>query len=308
MKKDFINILDFTADEIEQFLHTAVLLKARKRLGIRETGMSGKTLAMYFQKDSLRTRVSLNVAATSMGGAAIYFDFKGRNMFERETLPDQARSISRWVDVVALRTFSHQEVEEFAKWCSVPVINALTDWSHPTQALADIMTVRERWQNSGAGKHIVYIGDGNNVARSLAAACALLNIKLTIASPEGYKLGGDDLARIKKSAGRGDLNEVTDPVAAVKTADAIYTDVWVSMGQEAETEKRRAAFKHYQLNRELINHAPQNVLVLHCLPASRGDEITDEIIDDEKISAVFDQAENRMHIMRALLAELVINA
>ncbi|GHS93070.1 ornithine carbamoyltransferase [Planctomycetales bacterium] len=305
MKKDFINILDFTRDELEQILATAQELKARKKAGVVETGMAGKTLALYFSKDSLRTRVSLEVAATSMGGAAVYLDFKGKPMFERESLPDQARVVGRLVDAVAIRTFSHQDVVDFARWCAVPVINALTDWTHPTQAMADILTMRECLGDT-RGRHLVYIGDGNNVARSLAAICAKLEVKLTIAAPAGYKLG-DDLVRIRREAGGGDLREVADPIEAVKTADVIYTDVWVSMGQENEEDKRLAAFAAYQVNRDLWRRAPDGAMVLHCLPAERGREITDEIIDDENVSRVFQQAENRMHIMRALMQEFVVN-
>jgi ornithine carbamoyltransferase len=305
MQKDFINLLDFTTAEIEQILTTAAELKARKKAGIVETGMSGKTLAMYFEKDSLRTRMSLETAAISMGGGAVYLDFKGKPMFERETLPDQARVVGRIADVVAMRTFSHQDVVDFAKWCAAPVINALTDWTHPTQALADVLTLRECLGDT-RGKHLVFIGDGNNVARSLAAACAKLEIKLTIAAPEGYKLGAADVKRIRDAAGAGNLTEVTNPREAVKTADAIYTDVWVSMGQEEETAKRVAAFRDYQINRELVALAPRGAIVMHCLPAERGAEITDEIMDDTNVSVVFQQAENRFHLMRALLQELVV--
>lgn len=308
MKKDFLSVLDFSANELEQILATAVELKARRKAGKVEDGMRGKTLAMYFQKDSLRTRMTLDIAATSMGGAAVYLDFRNKPMFERESLPDQARVVSRWVDVVAMRTFSHQEVIDFAKWCSVPVINALTDYSHPTQVLADVLTLREHWREDGRSRHLVFVGDGNNnVTRSLASVCAVLDIKFTIASPEGYKLGEKELARIRKETGKdADLTEITDPREAVKTADAVYTDVWVSMGLESEKEKRVKAFQGYQVNRELLNLAPKGTLVLHCLPADRGYEISDEIMDDPEISVVFDEAENRFHIMRALMQEFVV--
>jgi ornithine carbamoyltransferase len=305
MPKDFINILDFTAAELEQILTTAAELKARKKMGIVETGMRGKTLALYFEKDSLRTRMSLETAAISMGGGAVYLDFKGKPMFERETLADQARVVGRIADVVAMRTFSHQDVVDFARWCAAPVINALTDWTHPTQALADILTMRECLGDT-RGKQLVFIGDGNNVARSLAAACGKLGIKLTIAAPEGYQLGAANLARITQGLDGAEINEVTDPGAAVKNAAVIYTDVWVSMGQEAETERRMQAFKNYQVNRALVNLAPRGVIVMHCLPAERGAEITDDIMDDANVAVVFQQAENRFHLMRALLQELVV--
>ena len=197
---------------------------------------------------------------------------------------------------------------DFAKWCPVPVINALSDWSHPTQVLADVLTLREHWHDDGKGRRLVYVGDGNNVARSLASVCSVLGIKFTIASPEGYKLGPAEFARIRAEAGgRGDLTEVTDPKEAVRDADALYTDVWISMGQEAEQEKRIRDFQGYQINRELLGLAPKGTFVLHCLPAERGREITDDVMDDPEISAVFDEAENRFHIMRALMQEFVVN-
>lgn len=304
MKKDFINILDFSVQELEGILRQAVFLKARKKAGIVEDSMQGKTLAMYFQKASLRTRVSLDVAMSSMGGNAIYMDYQGENMFERESLPDQARVMSRFADIISMRTFSHEEVEEFARWASVPVINALSDWSHPTQAMADIMTMRE-YLGDTAGKELVYIGDGNNVARSLAAICGRLGVKFTCASPEGYMLDEGFLEMVRKECPGAELRQVNDPVEAVRNAAAVYSDVWASMGQEAEQEERKRIFAPYQINRELLSKAPAGTIVLHCLPAHRGDEITDEIMDDQKISAVFDQAENRMHINRAIISVLL---
>lgn len=306
MVRHFINILDYTAEELEGILRKAVILKARKKAGLVEEFMRGKTLGMYFQKASLRTRVSLEVAMTSLGGGAIYLDFQGQDMFDRESLPDQARVMSRYADIISMRTFSHDEVEEFARWSEVPVINALSDWSHPTQAMADIMTMRE-YMGETAGKELVYIGDGNNVVRSLAAICGRLGIRFTVASPEGYHVGEDFLNHIRANCPGAQVRELSDPVEAVRNADAIYTDVWASMGQESEAEARRQVFAPYQVNRALIEKAPAGVIVLHCLPAHRGDEITDEIMDDPKVSAVFDQAENRMHINRALIAVLTGN-
>lgn len=307
MKKDFINILDFTTEELEDFLKKAVILKARKRAGMVEDTMKGKTLGMYFEKDSLRTRVSLEVAMNSMSGSAIYMDFKGKHIFERESLPDQARVMSRFVDVIAMRTFSHEELEAFAEWATVPVINVLSDWSHPTQAMADIMTMRE-YMGDTTGKELVYIGDGNNVARSLASLCARLEIKFTIACPKGYELDEEFFTILLEKCPSCQVRQINDPIEAVKEADAVYTDVWASMGQEAETEKRKKDFAPFQINRELLNHAPKGAIVLHCLPAHRGEEITDEIMDDTSISAVFDQAENRMHINRALISVLTTQA
>ena len=305
MKKDFINIVDFTTDELEIILSRAVELKERKNSGQVDDLLKGCTLGMYFQKASLRTRISLEVAMNSLGGSAIYMDYKSKQMFERESLADQARVMSRFVDVISMRTFSHQEIEDYAQWATVPVINTLSDYSHPTQALADVMTMREAFEDDCKGRELVYVGDGNNVARSLAVICAKLGVKFTVASPEGYHLGEDDLNLIREKCPGCELREIVDPFEAVKNADAIYTDVWASMGQEEETEKRRRDFADYQVNKKLVNTAKNGVKVLHCLPAHRGDEITDEIMDNTAVSAVFDQAENRMHIYRGLITILL---
>lgn len=305
MKKDFINIVDFSAEELEGILARSVELKDRKRAGKVDNLLSGKTLGMYFQKASLRTRISLEVAMNSLGGSAIYMDYNGKAMFDRESLPDQARVMARFVDIVSMRTFSHEEIEEYSSWCDKPVINALSDYSHPTQAMADIMTMRECFGDDCKGRELVYIGDGNNVARSLGVICAKLGIKFTIASPDGYHLGEKDLEMMRQACPGCEVREIVDPFEAVKNTDIIYTDVWASMGQEEEAEKRKRDFADYQLNRDLVNAAKSGVRVLHCLPAHRGDEITDEIMDDTSVSAVFDQAENRMHIYRGLITTLL---
>lgn len=304
MKKDFINIMDHSAEFISEIIETAINLKKVKGTENEKPLLKGKTLAMYFQKASLRTRISQDAAMTSLGGGAIYMDFQGGEIFDRESLPDQARVMGRFADIISMRTFSHQEIEDFAAWCPVPVVNTLSDASHPTQALADAMTMIE-YMGEAKGKELVYVGDGNNVARSLAAVCGKLGIKFKIASPEGYHLGEEFLDYVRGECPGADLQEMVDPIEAVKNADAIYTDVWASMGQEEETELRRKAFAPYQINRKLVDAAKDGVIVLHCLPAHRGDEITDEIMDDDKISAVFDQAENRMHIYRALYTLLL---
>ncbi len=305
MKKDFINIADFSAEELEGILARSVELKARKKAGKTDDLLKGRTLSMYFQKASLRTRISLEVAMNSLGGSAIYMDFKGQPMFDRESLADQARVMARFADVISMRTFSHEEIEDYAALCDVPVINALSDYSHPTQAMADVMTMRECFGDDCKNREMVYVGDGNNVARSLGTICAKLGIKFTLASPDGYHLGEESLDVMRTVCPGCDVREIVDPFEAVKTADVIYTDVWASMGQEAETEKRRLDFADYQLNRKLVSAAKSGVKVLHCLPAHRGDEITDEIMDDTSISAVFDQAENRMHIYRGLITTLL---
>lgn len=299
----FINILDHTPSELQTLLDTAAHLKARMKRGERDTPMQGKTLAMYFQKPSLRTRVSLEVAMNSMGGSAICMEVGSQPLGARESLPDQARVMSRYVDVISMRTFDHAAIEEMARWSTVPVINVLSDWSHPTQAMADLLTMREHLGDL-TGRTLTYVGDGNNVARSLAALCARLGIRFVCSSPEGYTLQADFLDTVRAACPGARIDLISDPHEAVAEASAVYTDVWASMGQETEAEARLAVFRPYQVNAALMQAAPKGAIVLHCLPAHRGDEITDEVMDSPA-SAVFDQAENRMHINRALLATLV---
>lgn len=299
----FINILDHTAADLTALLDTAARLKARMKQGERDTPMQGKTLAMYFQKPSLRTRVSLEVAMNSMGGSAICMEVGNQPLGARESIPDQARVMSRYVDVISMRTFDHAAIEEMARWGTVPVINVLSDWSHPTQAMADILTMREHLGEL-TGRTLTYVGDGNNVARSLAALCARLGIRFVCSSPAGYELQAEFLDTLHAVCPGACIELVGDPREAVADAAAVYTDVWASMGQETEAAARLAAFRPYQVNAALMQAAPKGAIVLHCLPAHRGDEITDEVMDSPA-SVVFDQAENRMHINRALFATLV---
>lgn len=299
--KGFINILDHDRDELEQILTRAAELKARLKAGIPDHGMRGKILAMYFEKPSTRTRFSLETAAVTLGGHAIHEN--NTRLGDREAVRDVARVVSRYVDLVSIRTFGHDILEEFAKYADVPVINALSDHSHPTQAMADVMTMREHLGDT-RGKKLVYIGDGNNVALSLAALCGRLGIRFGISCPEGYGLSESTRTELLRECPDMDFSEEQNPKLALADADVAYTDVWVSMGMEEEAARRKAAFAPYQLNEELLRAAKQGCKIMHCLPAHRGEEITDGVMDAPE-SIVFDQAENRMHLYRGLFAHLM---
>jgi ornithine carbamoyltransferase len=300
--KHFVDILDFSPEELIHILLRAAELKRRMKRGVADRLMLGKTLGMYFEKPSLRTRVSLEAAMATMGGSSICLEMAAVD--KREALEDQARVMSRYVDVITMRTFRHDTIVTFSQWATVPVINTLSDQSHPTQALADILTMQEHLGGDLRGKTLAFVGDGNNVARSLAALCAKLGIRFTLAAPAGYRLSDALVQQICTACPDAVLTQTEDPAAAVRKADAVYTDVWASMGQEEEAEARAAIFRPFQVNAALMQKAPAQAIVLHCLPAHRNQEITDEVIESPT-SAVFDQAENRMHINRALFAVFV---
>jgi len=297
--RHFLSIADLSAAEMTALLDDTDALK--RDPVPRDAPMSGRALAMIFEKPSLRTRLSFDVAMRDLGGHSSYLSPQEVGLGRRESVSDVARVVSRYVDVVVLRTFAHDTLEEFAKYSSVPVINGLSDLSHPCQGLADIFTIRER---KGALRGVVaaYIGDGNNVAHSLMLAAAKTGMALRVATPAGF----EPLARYRElaeAAARSTGARITyhtDPVAAVRDADVVYTDVWTSMGQEQEYERRRRAFAGFQVNRELLANAKPDAIVLHDLPAHRGEEITDDVIDGPQ-SAVFDQAENRLHSQKAVL-------
>ena len=301
--RHFISIADLAPAELGTLLDDAAALKREPVPG--DAPLRAKALAMIFEKPSLRTRLSFDVAMRDLGGHSSYLSPQEVGLGRRESVSDVARVVSRYVDVVVLRTFAHETLEEFAKYSSVPVINGLSDLSHPCQGLADIFTIRER---KGDLRNVVaaYIGDGNNVAHSLMLAAAKTGMTLRVAAPAGfeplprYRELADSIAR---STG-GRITYLTDPVAAVRDADVVYTDVWTSMGQEQEYERRRRAFQGFQVNRELLSNAKPDAIVLHDLPAHRGEEITDEVIDGPQ-SAVFDQAENRLHAQKAVLKWIV---
>ena len=301
--KDFISIIDCPVELLKELIRTSARLKSLYSVGGTDLCLVGKTLAMLFEKPSLRTRISFHVAMTDLGGSAIYVkpeDIGG--IGEREPIKDMARVLSRYVDGIMARTFEHSTIVELAQFATVPVINALTNWSHPCQAMADVLTIQER-VGKIEGVKIAFIGDGNNVARSLAFAGAKLGMKMVIASPHGYELDAETINKANKVS-PGCVRQTNDPGAAVLGADVIYTDTWVSMGQEEERQKRLADFVGFQVNATLVKTAPANVKIMHCLPAHRGREITDDVAESAN-SIMFDQAENRLHFQRALLKKLL---
>jgi len=304
MMKDFIAIDDFDAAQLDGLLERAGRDKALHRAGRLPRTLQEKTLAMIFEKPSLRTRVSFETAMTQLGGHAIYLTHGDIQLGAREPVQDAARVLGRICDGIMARTFSHEVVEQLAEHSPTPVINALTDHSHPCQAMADLMTVRGHF-GVLAGKKLAFVGDGNNVARSLAAACRKLDMKFVLACPEGYELG-PDADRPRKSAETDQpAPAIThDPHEAVARADVIYTDTWVSMGQEEHKQERLAAFEGFQVNAELLGSAPAGAIVMHCLPAYRGLEITDESFEAHA-ETIFEQSENRLHFQRTLLNVLM---
>jgi ornithine carbamoyltransferase len=297
--RDFTSILDVSADELSRLLELAL---GMKRDGPSEV-LRGQTLALIFEKPSLRTRASFEMAMRRLGGGALYLSAHEVRMGEREPVRDVARVLARMTQGIAARTFEHSTVTELAHWADVPVVNALSDEEHPCQALADLLTLRERF-GSLPGVTLAYIGDGNNVARSLAYACVMTGVHLRVASPEGYALPVETLERAAALPGGGTVTQLVDPHEAVRGAGAVYTDVWASMGQEAEAAERAEHFAGYQVNSTLMASAPPDAFVMHDLPAHRGEEITDEAIESPR-SVVFDQAENRMHAQQAVLASIL---
>jgi ornithine carbamoyltransferase len=301
--EDFLAISECSPQELHELLEESRSLKAFYKSGRRDLCLAGKTLAMLFEKPSLRTRLSFQVAMTDLGGHPIYVkpeDIGG--IGKREPVKDIARILSRYVQGIMARTFEHQTVLDLARYADIPVINALTDWSHPCQAMADVLTIREHFGRI-EGIKIAFIGDGNNVARSLAFAAGKLDMKLVVASPPGYELDAETI-RQANILTPGCTEQSSDPFAAVTGADVIYTDTWVSMGQENEKAKRQKDFAAYAVDAKLVAAAPPHVKIMHCLPAYRGFEITDEIVESSG-SIIFDQAENRLHFQRALLKKLM---
>jgi ornithine carbamoyltransferase len=301
--KSFLSIGDCTTEELLELLDLSISLKKLYKSGKRDLCLSGKVLAMLFEKASLRTRVSFQVAMLDLGGDAIYLKPDDIGVIgQREPAKDMARVFSRYIDGIMARTFKHETIVELDRWATVPVINALSDWSHPCQAMADMQTAKEHFGKLN-GLKLAYIGDGNNVARSLAFACAKLDMKFVIASPKGYELDTETIDTANRLS-PGCAEQLCDPQKAVKDADVLYTDTWVSMGQEAEKEQRIRDFQGYQINDELMAIAPKHAIVMHCLPAYRGYEITDEVCESKQ-SVIFDEAENRLHFQRALLKKLM---
>ena len=297
--RDLVSTRDLNPPEVEAVLHLAGLMKA---LPAEFRGaLAGKQMVMFFEKPSLRTRLTFEGGMTSLGGTAMFVDQSQSRLDARETLSDIARNLERWVDVIVLRTFAQETIEGMARYASVPVINALSDVEHPCQALADYFTLQERF---GDLKKIslAYVGDGNNVAHSLLLTCACLGSSIRIATPKGYSPNAQivaDARKIAKQTGAR-IELLTDPHAAVAGVDAVYTDAWASMGQEHEAAQRAGIFQPYQVNRELMAEAAPDAAFLHCLPAHRGEEVTDEVMDSEN-SVIFEQAENRLHVQKSIL-------
>ncbi len=298
--RHLLSIDDYLPEEAQLVLSSAATLK--RQPGQVSQLAAGKTLAMIFEKPSLRTRVTFEVAMTQMGGHAIYLQPSDIGIGKRETAKDVAQNLSRWCDAIMARTFAHATVVELAEYATVPVINALSDREHPCQALADFLTLIER--KADLKKRVLaYVGDGNNVSHSLMLLAAKLGMHFHLACPDGYEPDAEIVERAAAIGSEtGAFIEIgTDPIAAVKRADAIYTDVWTSMGQEAEREERLRIFPPYQLNTQLLSHAKPHALVMHCLPAHRGEEITEDVLDGAQ-SVVLEQAENRLHAQKAVLA------
>jgi ornithine carbamoyltransferase len=304
--RDLLSIDDLSPEEIDLVFSTTSLLKQGvKEKRAQPSLLRHKTLAMIFEKPSLRTRVTFEVGMTQLGGHAVYLQPSDISLGVRETVADAARNLDRWLDVIMARVFSHSTVAELAKHAGIPVINALSDLEHPCQALADFYTIKE-YKGDFAGLKLAYVGDGNNVCHSLMLLAAKVGTSMSVGCPPGYEPNPDIVAAAEKLAeDSGAIIEITnDPVAAVRHADAVYTDVWASMGQESEKAEREKIFPPYQVNAELLKHAKDDVIFLHCLPAHRGDEVTDEVMDGRH-SVVFDEAENRLHVQKALLVLLV---
>jgi len=297
MKRDLTSIFDLTRDEIYKIFEITRELKEKQKKGVEHKLLKDKTLAMIFEKPSLRTRVTFETGMTQLGGHAIYLAPADIQLGKREAVKDVAKNLSRWVDIIMARVFSHKTIKELAENADVPVINGLCDLEHPCQILCDLFTVIEKKGDLNKIT-LAYIGDGNNVCNSFIAASALLDFQLNVATPDGYKPSKEYMERAKN------LKWTDNPIDAVKDADVIYTDVWASMGQEAEAEQRKKIFKPYQLNSTLLeNTQKKDYIIMHCLPAHRGEEITDEVIDGPH-SIVFDQAENRLHIQKGIMVFL----
>lgn len=301
--RHFLSIADVNESQLKALLREAK--KSKHSLKYREGALKGKTVALLFQKPSMRTRVAFEVAVLQLGGSVIYLGQENVQLGKREPIKDVARVLSGYVDAIVVRMFAHEEVEEFAQYSSVPVINGLSDAFHPCQALADLLTLQEHYGKL-KGLNLSYIGDGNNVLHSLSHGCAMLGMNVTVSTPNGHK---PDTAVWNKVASQARAHQASltwepNPIKAVKNTDVIYTDVWTSMGKEEEAKKRRKTFQAFQVNQKLLNSAKPQTQVMHCLPAHRNEEISDEVIEGKQ-SLIFDQAQNRLHVQKALLCWLL---
>ncbi|HIA18514.1 MAG TPA: ornithine carbamoyltransferase [Planctomycetes bacterium] len=305
MPRNLITLFDLTTEELNRILTIGCELKQQLQLGERPALLQGRGMALLFEKPSLRTRVSFEMAIGHLGGNSLFLgDDVGWG--SRESMQDFSRVLSQYVDIIVSRCRGHEKVVELANHASCSVVNGLTDYGHPCQALADILTLKER-QGELAGQRLAYVGDANNVARSLAIICGKLGVDFLLAAPEDYQFEQEFLDHLGRELPDFQIHQTTDPRAAVENANAIYTDVWASMGQEAETAARAAAFQPFQVNAALMQAAPMDACFLHCLPARRGQEVTDEVIDGEQ-SLVIEQAANRMHAQKGLLVWLLNEA
>jgi ornithine carbamoyltransferase len=302
LKKDILTLLDLSKEDFEIFFRRALELKKDHSKGISDRPFAGKTLGLIFDKPSTRTRLSFETAMVQLGGTSIFISAKDTQIARNEPVMDTARVLSRYLDCLAIRTFSQDLLNEFAEYAAIPVINALTDLYHPCQVLSDLLTVIEH-KGTYKDLKIVWVGDGNNVAHSWINAAAILGLNLTLACPEGYY---PDSKIVEKALERkcGKIMITSDPVEAVEDADVIYTDVWASMGQESEQIQRKQLFKPFQVDKELVNKASKDVIVMHCLPAHRGEEISEEVLEGPD-SVVWDQSENKLHMHKAVLEGLM---
>lgn len=304
--KDLLSIHDLTSEEVFEILDLTKELKAKQKAGIPHKILEGKTLGMIFEKSSTRTRVSFETGMYQLGGQALFLSNRDLQIGRGEPIKDTARVLSRYLDGVMIRTFGHDIVEEFALYADIPVINALTDLLHPCQALTDLFTIQEHKGENLKGLKMAYIGDGNNMTHSLMYACAKVGMNFASASPKGYEPKQEIIDNAKIDAARTDatIEILNDPYEAAKDADILYTDVWASMGQEAEHDARVKIFKDYQINKDLLSVADKRAIVMHCLPAHRGEEIAEDVLENNA-DVIFDEAENRLHTQKAIMALLM---
>jgi len=301
--KDLLSIHDLSTDEVNEILDCAARLKTLQKAGIDHKILAGKTLGMIFEKSSTRTRVSFEVGIFQLGGTGLFLSSKDLQLGRGEPIKDTARVLARYLDGIMIRTFEQAKVEELAKFADIPVINGLTDLLHPCQVLTDLLTIREHKGKNFRALKMAYVGDGNNMTNSYLYGAAKVGMTLTVATPENYKPNAkvfeNALADAEETGAK--LSWTADPVEAVRDADIIATDTWASMGQEAEHDERKKIFAPYQVNKKLLSNASKNSIVLHCLPAYRGEEITDEVLEDNA-HVIFDEAENRLHTQKAIMA------
>lgn len=303
--KDFISLHDYSKEEITKLLELALKLKSELKNGIQHPILKGKSLGMIFTKSSTRTRVSFEVGMSQLGGTPLFLSGNDIQLGRGETIYDTANVLSRYLDGIMIRTFDHQDVLDLAKYASIPIINALTDLLHPCQVLADLQTIYEH-KGKLEGLKMAYIGDGNNMAHSLMYGCAKMGMEIAVATPKDYECNSEIVANATDDAKKcgGKVITTYDPVEAIKDADAVYSDTWVSMGQESEKAERIKIFMPYQINKELFSKAKSDAVFMHCLPAYRGYEVTEDVIDSPQ-SIIFDEAENRLHAQKAVMAALM---